>query len=66
MGMKYLVTARNLVSFEMGQIIDDADLAARNINADARVASGHLERLGDDETPRRSKKTSKQTDLESE
>jgi hypothetical protein len=67
MGMKYLVTARNLVSFEMGQIIDDADLAARNINADARVASGHLERLGDDdETPRRSKKTSKQTDPESE
>lgn len=41
--MKYLVTARNLVSFEMGQIIDAATLEAAGVPIEKRVASGHLE-----------------------
>lgn len=41
--MKYRVTARNLYSFEEGQIVDEADLVAKNVPIERRIASGHLE-----------------------
>jgi hypothetical protein len=62
--MKYRVTARNLVSCEMGEIIEAADLAARGIDVSKRVASGHLEPVADYDRPK--KKTSSNKYPESE
>jgi hypothetical protein len=41
--MKYRVTARNLVSFQMGDIIEAAALEAAGVPIEKRIASGHLE-----------------------
>ena len=41
--MKYRVTARNLVSFAMGEIIEAAALEAAGVPIEKRVSSGHLE-----------------------
>jgi hypothetical protein len=41
--MKYRVTARNLVSFQMGEIIEAAALEAAGVPIEKRIASGHLE-----------------------
>jgi hypothetical protein len=64
MGMKYRVTARNLVSFEMNEIIEAADLAAQGVDVKKRVATGHLEPVADYDRPK--KKTSSNKEPESE
>ena len=64
MGMKYRVTARNLVSFEMGEIIEAADLVAQGVDVEKRVATGHLEPVVDYDRPK--KKTSSNKEPESE
>jgi len=57
--MKYRVTARNLVSFEMGEIIDAAVLEAAGVPIAKRLASGHLEPVLDyPKKPSTSKKES--------
>jgi hypothetical protein len=57
--MKYRVTARNLVSFEMGEIIEEAALEAAGVPVAKRLASGHLEPVLDyPKKPSTSKKES--------
>jgi hypothetical protein len=63
MGMKYRVTARNLVSFEMGALIEEADLRAQGVDVEKRVKTGHLEPVVDYDRP---KKSTKQKHSESE
>ena len=55
--MKYRVTARNLVSFEMGELIEAADLMARGVDVAKRVATGHLEPVAEYDRPKKSLKT---------
>lgn len=55
--MKYRVTARNLVSFEMGALIDEADLLAQGVDVEKRLATGHLEPVSDYDRPKKSPKT---------
>jgi len=64
MGMRYRVTARNLVSFEMGEIIEAAALEARGVDIGKRLVTGHLEAIEDYDRPK--KKTSSNKYLESE
>jgi len=62
--MRYRVTARNLVSFEIGEIIEAADLVAQGVDVEKRVATGHLEPVVDYDRPK--KKTSSNKEPESE
>jgi len=64
MGMRYRVTVRNLVSFEIGEIIEAADLVAQGVDVEKRVATGHLEPVVDYDRPK--KKTSSNKEPESE
>jgi hypothetical protein len=57
--MRYRVSARNLVSFEMGEIIEAAALEARGIDIPKRVASGHLEPIADYDRPRKKSSSNK-------
>ena len=61
--MKYRVTARNLVSFEMGALIEEADLRAQGIDVEKRLKTGHLETVVEYDRP---KKSTKQKHSESE
>ena len=56
--MKYRVTAQNLVSFAMGEIIEAAALEAAGVPIDKRVASGHLEAVEDNKKTSTNKKES--------
>jgi hypothetical protein len=58
--MKYRVTARNLVSFEMGEIIEAAALEAAGVPIEKRIASGHLEPVL--EYPKKPSTNKKETD----
>jgi hypothetical protein len=58
--MKYRVSARNLVSFAMGEIIEAAALEAAGVPIDKRVASGHLEPVV--EQPKKNSTTKKESD----
>ena len=58
--MKYRVTARNLVSFEMGEIVDAAALEAAGVPIEKRIASGHLEPVL--EYPKKPSTTKKESD----
>jgi len=58
--MKYRVTARNLVSFQMGDIIEAAALEAAGVPIEKRIASGHLEPVL--EYPKKPSTTKKESD----
>jgi hypothetical protein len=58
--MKYRVTARNLVSFQMGEIIEAAALEAAGVPIEKRIASGHLEPVL--EYPKKPSTTKKESD----
>jgi C1A family cysteine protease len=55
--MKYRVIAHNLHSFEMGQIVDEHDLALKGVPIERRVLSGHLEPVVGYDDSKKSKKT---------
>ena len=57
--MKYRVTARNLVSFAMGEIIEAAALQAAGVPIEKRLASGHLEPVDE---PKKTSTTKKESD----